>query len=316
MRPHHLIAPTLAAALLCHPGAYLHAQAVTVESVLAAAGTYLATFRQAVSGVVLEEEYLQQSRAQVLITRELRSDLSVMADPELGWIEFRDVFEVDRKPVRDRDDRVMKLFMDPLPDSLRQARRIVQEGARFNLTAFGAEFDRTINLPMATLMYLRQENQSRSTFRRVADDNVAGQRTVKLRFTETATPRMIASSDGSPAEGAFWIEPVSGRVLRTELILRTRRGITTVDATIRVDYAENKPLQLWLPREMEEGYSIAASGGRQVASISGRALYSNARKFRVAVDERPSEQPSSERPPGEGPSTALPSTAPSSPESK
>ncbi|NBV79100.1 MAG: ABC transporter permease subunit, partial [Verrucomicrobia bacterium] len=44
--------------------------------------------------------------------RELRSDLLlVKLGDEDWWLQFRDVFEVDRRPVRDRDQRLYKLFV-------------------------------------------------------------------------------------------------------------------------------------------------------------------------------------------------------------
>ena len=261
----------------------------SVETALAQAGVYLDTFRGQVAGVVLEEKYLQQAQGQVTLARELRSDLAVMEDVAQGWIEFRDVFEVDGKPVRDRRDRVVELFTHPSGNALEQARRIVREGARFNLNALGVQFDRTINLPMAALMFLRAENQSRSKFHRDAYDSVAGRRVTVLRFEEIATPRLMGSVDQAPASGLFWIEQDTGRVLRTRLVIRSRRGTTDTTATIDVVYAETETLQLWLPQAMEESYLFTDGMGRAIATISGRALYSNPRKFRVSSDEAVSE---------------------------
>ena len=283
-----LIAPAFASLLLIAAPAAPVAQS-SVETALAQAGAYLDVFRGQVAGVVLEEKYLQQAQGQVTLARELRSDLAVMEDGAQGWIEFRDVFEVDGKLVRDRQDRVMELFTHPSGNALEQAQRIVREGARFNLNALGVQFDRTINLPMAALMFLRAGNQSRSKFQRDANDSVAGRRVTVLRFEETATPRLMGSPDQAPARGLFWIEQDTGRVLQTRLGIRSRRGTTDITVSINVAYAEAAALQLWLPQSMEESYVFTDGMGRTFATISGRALYSNPRKFRVASDEAVSE---------------------------
>lgn len=260
--------------------------AQAVDVVVAHAGEYLAAFQRDVAGVVLEEKYLQQAVARVTVAREMRSDLAVMADPTQGWIEFRDVFEVDGRPVRDRENRVVDLFANPRPDSLDQAKRIVAEGARFNLNAEGVHFDRTINLPMAALLFLRTGNQARSRFQRSGTDSIDGHRVTIVRFEEQRRPRMIGSPDEAAAHGEFWIEPDTGRVLRTRLQLETRRGTTDVAAAVTVDYREHADLGLWLPSQMEEDYEFTGATRDRLAIISGRALYSNVRKFRVAVDEQ------------------------------
>lgn len=283
-------AAVLAGLLVCLVDPAPSAQtANATEALLQLAGRYLTEFRRDVSGVVLEEDYLQQVRSQVVMARKLKSDLAVMSDSEQGWIEFRDVFDVDGKPVRDRQDRVVTLFSNPSANSLEQARRIVGEGARFNLVPVGLTFERTINLPMAAQMYLRPANQGRSHFRHDGGDSIAGHRVAVLLFNETARPRIIGSPDNAAAQGTFWIEPDSGHVLRTELIIRSRRGTTEIAATIKVDYAQDPRQKLWLPRQMEEEYAITDATGRSVADIFGRAIYTNARKFNVAVEEKAAE---------------------------
>ena len=40
------------------------------------------------------------------------------------WVQFRDVFEVDGKPVHDRSERLVKLFLEPTGSSARQVEQI------------------------------------------------------------------------------------------------------------------------------------------------------------------------------------------------
>ena len=192
-----------------------------------------------------------------------------MSDAHVGWVELRDTFEVDGERVRDRDERIAQLFVKPQPNAWQQAQRIVDEGARFNLSPRRFAFNRTLNVPMTALRFLRQPNQNRSTFR---VDRVEPSRIV-LRFKEEATPRLIASEDGASATGAFSIDPDSGRVLRTEFVLATRKII----ARVTVEYADQPALKLWLPTSMVESYTFPSGA----SSMDGQATYSNFRMFRV-----------------------------------
>ena len=116
------IAAALIVALL-RPSA--SAQEPTLRDVLARAADYIVEFQRQLSGIVAEEEYVQDTgpsalggsfnrQATLPQHRELRSDLLLVRPAGVDrWIQFRDVFEVDGHPVRDRTERLMKLFLDP-----------------------------------------------------------------------------------------------------------------------------------------------------------------------------------------------------------
>ena len=73
------------------------------------------------------------------------------------WIPFRDVFEVDAQPIRDREQRLARLFLKPSEDSLEQAYRIQDESARYNL----GNMRRTINNPVLAMVVVQAEFQNR-----------------------------------------------------------------------------------------------------------------------------------------------------------
>lgn len=176
-----------------------------------------------------------------------------------------------------RQARVVELFSRPSAAALNQAKRIVRRGPRFNLTAVGSSFDRTINLPMAALAFLRESNQSRASFSRDAYESVGGARMAVVSFKETARPRLVGSPDEAAATGKFWIEPMTGQVRRSLLSIESRRGTTVVVAAIRVDYVTVPSLGLWLPKVMEEAPVLEWSdapahrrggGSRQLLELS------------------------------------------------
>jgi hypothetical protein len=261
-------------------------QAPSLASTLAAAAGYVDRLGGAADGVVLEEDYVQQAQMQTVTARRVRSDMAILADAQFGWIEFRDPLEVDGKPIADRQIRAAELFAHPSPAALDQARRIVKEGARFNLSPVGLSFARTLNLPMASLQFLRSVNQPRSAFVRDGFEKVGGERTARVTFTEKSKPRLIGSPDEAAASGRFWIVPESGQVCRSELRLESQRGTTVVQALIRVEYTDVPKVGLRLPKSMDEEYRISNAATRQLfGAIQARAVYSNIRKFNVTVHD-------------------------------
>jgi hypothetical protein len=247
----------------------------SLEALLVRLGAYVDQYEQDLAAVVSEERYLQEvaeMNGMFGDKRTLRSDLLLAKAGDLGWVAFRDVFEVDGKEVRDRSDRLVDLFLKPTGDSGAQVRKIVDESSRMNL----GWVSRNINVPTMVLQFAKTAEQHRSEFKRGGTTEVSiGVEGREIRFQERAVPRMIETRDGAAASGKFWIDEATGRVLRTEL--RVSTGSTT--ATINVGYAEQPKLKLWLPALMNERYSTP----RQPV-ITGRAFYENFRQFNVAVE--------------------------------
>jgi hypothetical protein len=253
----------------------------TVPELLAAAAKYLDGYEKQFSAVVSEERYQQSAdplAARGVRQRILRSDLIVINAGQAGWISLRDVYEVDGLPVRDRADRLMKLVTEPAPDSFAQALRVAEESARFNLGTVW----RTINTPTTALMFLRRDDQDRSTFKFEGLKTVDGVRVAEVAFKETTMPRMIQSVDNAAVEGKFWIEPASGRVVQTEFRIASAGN----SAKISVRYAHQPKVGLWLPVRMDEEYLTTVGSNsmfRVRGQITGRADYQNFRKFDVDV---------------------------------
>ena len=243
---------------------------VPVETVLSRVAGYLEHYERAIEGVTAVEEYTQLVGRRG--KRVLQSDILFIRDDQFGWIEFRDVAHVDGVPVGDRGRRIENLFAKPSSDRLAQAQRIVGEGARFNLNPVEQGLNRTLNLPLTALRYLRRAAQQRSSFRLVPDPTNGTH--VVLEFTERARPRLITTDDNKPAKGRFEVDPSSGRVLASELRIQTR----SIVGVFQVSYAEEPRLALWLPRSMNESYSGF------IQRVSGSAEYSSYRKFQVRTD--------------------------------
>jgi hypothetical protein len=201
------------------------------------------------------------------------------------YVEFRDVFEVDGRPVRARDERLLHLADDPAGVSMRQ---IVTESARYNI----GDIERTINVPVLPLMFVLPENQWRfkfnvqkgtqplSTSKDIPSSSprfTVSTEVWVIEYREVERPTIIRFVDGRrsiPVHGRFWIEPASGRVLMSELIAEDR----TVHATIDVSYQSEPVLDLLVPIEMRETYSRAG----QPTRITGIASYGGFRRLNAA----------------------------------
>jgi hypothetical protein len=97
---------------------------------------------------------------------QLRSDLLLVKAGAAGdWLQYRDVFEVDGQPVRDRTDRLTRLFLDPSASSAGQIARIRDESARYNI----GDILRNLNVPTFALTFLVPANQPRFKFRRTKE---------------------------------------------------------------------------------------------------------------------------------------------------
>ncbi len=238
-------------------------------------GKYVDQYEQDLAVVVSEEHYWQEvttTNGMFGEKRELKSDFLLSKAGESGWIAFRDVLSVNGKEVNDRSDRLVKLFLKPTGDSKEQINRIVAESARHNV----GWVNRNINVPTMVLQFAKSTQQNRSEFKRGGTEDVEGVEARELRFQEKKLPRVISTRDGAAAQGRFWIEEATGRVVKTEL--RVTTGNTS--ATVVVMYRLQPKLKIWLPMLMNERYATP----RQPV-ITGRATYENFRQFNVLVDQ-------------------------------
>jgi len=281
-----------------------------LDEVLARAGAYVTAFHRQFSGIVAEERYVQDVKAfgsgcvaagyRTLNcagptsgpTRlELRSDL-LLVKPAAGgdWLQYRDVFEVDGEPVRDRTDRLIRLFLDPSASSANQIARIRDESARYNI----GDIHRNLNVPIFALTFLTPANQPRFKFARTNErmpatvgplSGAEGAFRVStevwvVEYREVQRGTMIRTNHNKdlPARGRFWIEPWSGRVLMTELVADNHE----LGATIDVSYQSEPLLGRLVPIEMREWYDGHRNGSR----IEAVATYGKFRQFQVNVDEK------------------------------
>jgi len=264
------------------------ASAQTDVSVLVErAGAYVESFQQKFGSVVSEERYEQKLRRipnPTNTTLQVRggggpqettlvSDFLLVEVQGEGWLPFRDVFERDGKPVRDREERLAKIFLKGGRNAFDQARAVMDEGARYNI----GNINRNINTPTLPLAFLTARHRGRFEFKLgKRDETDPG---VEIEFRETARPTFVATTGGRdlPVRGRFWINESDGTVLRTELDAVD----TGVEAHITVTYGKDDGIGLFAPARMEERYRRP----RDPMEVQGVATYSRFRRFQVSTTE-------------------------------
>jgi hypothetical protein len=258
-------------------------QALTLEDVLGNAEAYVTRFEETFSSLVAEERYTQQytplsatgpGRRPDMQQRILKSDfLLVRSERSDTWVPFRDVFEADGRPLREREDRLTKLFVEASADAYQQAQRISNESTRYNI----GPVTRTVNVPTLPLKFLTPANSRRSMFEKAGEGRLEGIPVWEIRLAEVTIPTLIRTDNDMslPAEGTYWIEPVTGAVLKAQLRLRTRE----LRSEITVTYNTFENLDVRVPGELKEKYQGLGF------QLEGTATYGRLRRFRVTTEE-------------------------------
>jgi hypothetical protein len=175
----------------------LDAQALRLSDVLMRLDGYAQSYGERLASVVGEETYeqwIEQGPAgrRLTLARVLRSDYALTFVPDRGsWLGYRDTFDVDGEPVRDRDQRLQALLSG---GAVGQAERIAAETARFNLG--GDVMARTVNVPTLALELLHPRTRTRFRARRTGAEVIDGRPGWLIEVRERERPTVVRRPDG------------------------------------------------------------------------------------------------------------------------
>lgn len=281
MRPrfqHYLPGAFLAACLLA---GQLPAQdrAAELQAILSRAAEYVAVYEDRQLGnVLVAETYLQTVSMHTGRTgnarqqRRLESDfLIVLVGADRMGI--RKVNRVDGVDVKSSEVDLTAM-MDDSPEGVRKRIAVLtEESSRFNI----GPVLRHINLPTFALKVVRRENAPRFSFTQRGTDKINGIQGVEVRFQEVRGPTLVHGLHGEslPSSGAVWIEPATGRVLKTEF--EVENPYAKAKGRITVTYSANKALGILVPDDMKERYET------DDGVVECTANYSKFRSFNVDV---------------------------------
>jgi len=249
----------------------------SLTAVLERVSQYAETYERTFAAMAMEEQQtqtLQRADGRPKKSRILRSDfLLVKTGPEWAQV-FRDVIEVDGKPVRNRDERLRKLFLEKPRTALEQARAIGEESRRHNIGP-----TRQGNSPLLPMIFVHPRYVQRSRF------SLAGN---ILTFEEVQQPTILGASRGSrpradlPAKGALTIDPATGRILSGEFTAIGPPEITSM--SLSVQYIEDPAVKLMVPARARERYGIPHPPADDELVVD--STYTNFRRFEVSVGEQ------------------------------
>jgi hypothetical protein len=189
----------------------------------------------------------------------------------------RDVYAVDGTPIHDRDDSLVTAFRERSLSTDARIKTILDQSATYNI----GDIQRNVNWPVFPLLFLERPNHSRFKWTLAADRRPGAPSAESassgafrvstevwvLAFDEKVSGTMIKTDNHKdlPSHGRFWIEPASGRVLMSELVVRNR----ALKAVLDVSYQSEPLLGMLVPIEMHELYE----GRRNNSRIEAVATY-------------------------------------------
>ena len=242
------------------------------EELLAKTSAYVSQFVDQFSNVVAEETLVQETTIPRR-KRTMRSDFLLVRYPgDTQWQAFRDVAEVDGKAVRDKEERLTKLFLEPASSAVRRARELQEAGARYNLLDIGS-----LNNPLTVVAFFQNGYRERFRFNLAGLDKKLGPTVRQVQFQEFKVPTLIRGNGNQDilSRGLAWIEEDTGRVVKTEL----RVGSRSTPISIITEYKFDDELGINVPVAMRDWYPDGTG------EIRGVATYGRFRRFQVKTTE-------------------------------
>jgi hypothetical protein len=246
----------IVAAVLCAAGTVTGAGTMTFAEVMRRAHEYVTLYEDhKLSTVIARERYHQQvldRDGKIKDERTLLADYLLVQLQDEDWVALRDVYEVDGTTVAERGVRLKTLFAGPREQFGERVIEMAEESADFNL---GDQYYRTLNLPTFALRILRPASRKRMAFTKAGEEEIDSTTAWVVAFRETKGPTFSGTPDGAdvPAHGRFWVDPHTGAVLRSEMIIGGNRRVSA-RATITASYALEPSLGFRVPVEMRERY--------------------------------------------------------------
>lgn len=274
---------------ICFAFLFLLQQApLELDTVLQRATAYVTQYEEELGNLIGTEEYTQNAswfgvsggRYGMITRKEQRRTSADFLIIQVGktWSALRKVNAVDGLKVKEPEPSFDVAFDDSPASNTKRFRAMKADSTKYNI----GNIVREMNLPTFALEVLRQDQVERFTFEKAGVGKVGGVATWEVRFVEKLSPTLIHGSVTDLekelfSHGTFWIEPESGRVMKTEFMVENTFESPSVKARNVVTYAPGKRVNILVPDLMQEHYEGAG------VTIDCRADYANFRQFEVEV---------------------------------
>jgi len=251
----------------------------TLDVVLQRAANYVKEYEAQLGSLIAVEDYVQNAAwrsGRNMITRRqqrrLSSDFLILkVGPE--WIGVRNVNRSDGFSVKRRVEDFKQVFDDSPAAVMKTLQGLAEDSARYNI----GDIRRNINLPTVALLVLREDFFPNFRFEKTGETRVEGTNAWEISYREAAGPTVVRGYDGQNqfSYGTLWIEPETGRILKTEMSFGGRGSDLPYRVRMMVQYSPHRKLEMLVPTLMREHYET------DTHTIEGRAEYTNFVRFEV-----------------------------------
>ena len=257
-------------------------QAPTLDVVLARAGAYVTGLCREFPLLLANEDYQQvlqpygSNRTDLMRTGPMLGEMGLpksrkskavyalvgLAEAS-AWNAYRDILEIDGKAVTSQKDRLASaLSQSEAPEA--EARALATLAVAQNL----GRTMRDVTVSTFGLVVVMPMHRAGFEFTSKGEKRVGSETVWVVAFNETRRPPLSQTADGQPkpARGELWIEPATGRIVRTHVVfdsldaypdmkLHPERYEDFPRATIDVVFASDPALKAYLPVNMQEIYT-------------------------------------------------------------
>lgn len=248
------------------------ARAQPADEVMDRVAEYVHHFVEKFANVVAEEDYVPLRE----YGPRMRSDYLLVQHPSSPgtWLTFRDVVALNGSSLRNQPERLMKLFLEPFDNAVKQANAITEHSTRY----VSPRID-----PLLGIALLQRQYQRRFKYTLGDLDRKIGVGVRRIKFEETATPTILRDGNADqPTRGTVWAVEATGRVVRTELEIleiglatRAQRWLT-----LSTTFKRDETLGIDVPATMQEGRTV-----KDGSAIHANAYYAKFRRFTVRTVE-------------------------------
>jgi hypothetical protein len=252
----------------------------SLKVILERAGKYVAAYEEQLGAIIGEEDYVQDAEwtkrpiGSRTAHRHMNSDF-LLVRVGSTWVGVRDVKQVDQQGVSNQPADFTKALEGSMDTVVRRLKTILIDNARYNI----GDLARTINVPTFSLTVLHPADMQHFSFKKGPATKIGDVTSREIRFDEVVRPTLVRGLNGEdePQHGTLWIDPQTGKVLKTEVVINGKSGKNAFEAAITVTFTFNPKVGMLVPATMQERYKAPNH------FIECLAKYSNFHRFEVDV---------------------------------
>lgn len=250
-------------------------QGPRLDEIVNATRRYVSDYENKLTLIVADESSVQR----VLVpgessarfpSRLLTSEMFFAFTPTTNeWLAVRDVKSVDGTPVSHGPDVAALLATLPAKEA---ATAVKSYNSRYNL----GDVIRNYNEPTLSLLIFDVKWREDLEFQLKGVEDDRGVQLATIAFRERGEPTLIVDLDRRSvrSSGEATVEVATGRIRKIILTSPVDEVVSRLETT----YAHDRKLDLWLPTEFVERYTVNRTAEEEIVC---RATYSNFRRFEV-----------------------------------